>query len=110
MIDANLRATGLAGPAAAVVRWDVVRWLAEPNVDTAFDLVLVDPPYAEPDLLLRVLTALGGAEAPLARAARVVAKHFWRDRPPERIGMLAFERERRFGETALTFYRRKESG
>jgi len=110
VIDANLRATGLAGPAAAVVRWDVVRWLAEPNVDTAFDLVLVDPPYAEPDLLLRVLTALGGAEAPLARAARVVAKHFWRDRPPERIGMLAFERERRFGETALTFYRRKESG
>ena len=110
VIDANLRATGLAGPAAAVVRWDVVRWLAEPNVDTAFDLVLVDPPYAEPDLLLRVLTALGGAEAPLARAARVVAKHFWRDRPPERIGMLAFERERRFGETALTFYRREESG
>ena len=38
--------------------------------------------------------------------ARVVAKHFWRDRPPERIGLLASERERRFGETALTFYRR----
>jgi 16S rRNA (guanine966-N2)-methyltransferase len=110
VIDANLRATGLAGPVAAVVRWDVVRWLAEPNVDTAFDLVLVDPPYAETDLLLRVLTALGGTEAPLAPAARVVAKHFWRDRPPERIGMLAFERERRFGETALTFYRREESG
>ena len=110
VIDANLRATGLAGPGAAVVRWDVVRWLAEPNVDTAFDLVLVDPPYAETDLLLRVLTALGGADAPLAPAARVVAKHFWRDRPPERIGMLAFERERRFGETALTFYRREDSG
>jgi hypothetical protein len=40
----------------------------------------------------------------------VVAKHFWRDRPPDRIGMLALERERRFGETALTFYRREESG
>ena len=37
---------------------------------------------------------------------RVVAKHFWRDRPPERVGLLASERERRFGETALTFYRR----
>jgi hypothetical protein len=36
-----------------------------------------------------------------------VAKHFWRDRPPERVGMLAVERERRFGETALTFYRRE---
>ena len=37
---------------------------------------------------------------------RVVAKHFWRDTPPARIGLLASERERRFGETALTFYRR----
>ena len=105
VIDANLRAAGLAGPAATVIRWDVVRWLAEANVDAAFDLVLVDPPYAETELMARVLERLGAADAPLAPAARVVAKHFWRDRPPERIGRLAAERDRRFGETALTFYR-----
>ena len=110
VIDANLRATGLAGPTVAVIRWDVVRWLAEPSVDDAFDVVLVDPPYAEPELLGRVLAILGEPGARLRPRARVVAKHFWRDRPPERIGMLAFERERRFGETALTFYRREESG
>jgi 16S rRNA (guanine966-N2)-methyltransferase len=110
VIDANLQATGLAGPTVAVVRWDVVRWLAESGADGAFDLVLVDPPYAEPELLGRVLSMLGEPNAPLSPAARVVAKHFWRDRPPERIGMLAVERERRFGETALTFYRREESG
>ena len=110
VIDANLRATGLAGPTVAVIRWDVVRWLAEPGVDSAFDFVLVDPPYAEPELLGRVLAMLGEAGAPLSHDARVVAKHFWRDRPPERVGMLAVERERRFGETALTFYRREESG
>jgi 16S rRNA (guanine966-N2)-methyltransferase len=110
VIDANLRATGLAGPAAAIVRWDVVRWLAEPNVDAAFDLVLVDPPYAETGTLARVLEILGADEAPLAPGARVVAKHFWRDRPAERIGRLAIERDRRFGETALTFYRRTGSG
>ena len=28
--------------------------------------------------------------------------------PPERVGLLASERDRRFGETALTFYRREE--
>jgi len=106
VIDANLQATGLAGPAAAVIRWDVVRWLAEPNVDAAFDLVLVDPPYAETEVLMRVLGILGADPAPLADGARVVAKHFWRNRPPEQIGRLAFERNRRFGETALTFYRR----
>ena len=109
VIDANLRATGLAGPAAAIVRWDVVRWLAEPNVDAAFDLVLVDPPYAETGTLARVLEILGADGAPLAPDACVVAKHFWRDRPAERIGRLAIERDRRFGETALTFYRRTGS-
>ena len=109
VIDANLRAAGLAGPAATVIRWDVVRWLAEANVDAAFDLVLVDPPYAETELMARVLERLGAADAPLAPEARVVAKHFWRDRPPERIGRLAAERDRRFGETALTFYRRTTS-
>jgi 16S rRNA (guanine966-N2)-methyltransferase len=108
VIDANLRATGLAGHAAAVIRWDVVRWLAEPNIGERFDVVLVDPPYAETGILARVLELLGRADAPLAPGARVVAKHFWRDRPPDRIGLLASERDRRFGETALTFYRREE--
>ena len=110
VIDANLKATALAGPAAAIVRWDVVRWLDEPHTNESFDIVVVDPPYAETDLLARVLERLGSAEAPLSPGARVVAKHFWRDEPQQRIGMLAAERDRRFGETALTFYRRQEDG
>ena len=108
VIDANLKATALAGPAASIVRWDVVRWLGETHRDERFDVVVVDPPYAETELLGRILEILGAPTAPLASGARVVAKHFWRDRPPERIGMLAAERDRRFGETALTFYRRQE--
>ena len=110
VIEANLRATGLAGPAATIIRWDVVRWLAEPHAGVSFDVVFVDPPYAETELLGRVLAILGGSDGPIAEGARVVAKHFWRDRPAERIGMLTAERNRRFGETALTFYRRQEAG
>ena len=106
VIDANLRAAGLVGPDVSVVRWDVIRWLAEAHGETAYDLVLVDPPYAETEMLTRVLEILGADGAPLAADARVVAKHFWRDRPAEEIGRLRVERERRFGETALTFYRR----
>ena len=68
-----------------------------------FDVVIVDPPYAEPELLAAALEALGPHLAP---GARVVAKHFWRDPPPASVGLLASERERRFGETTLTFYRR----
>ena len=110
VIEANLRATGLAGPAASIVRWDAVRWLDEPSGATRFDVVLVDPPYAETETLARILELLGSPDAPLAPGARVVAKHFWRDRPPERVGILTVERERRFGETALTFYARSGGG
>lgn len=119
VIGDNLARTGLAGPAARVVRADALGYLASrAAADGPFDLIVVDPPYAETDLLARTLAALGGrgAAAADARAAaagarvlapgcRVVAKHFWRDRPPAVVGLLASERERRFGETALTFYR-----
>ena len=110
VIDANLRAANLAGDRAVLIRSDALRWLDGGPYGAPFDVVLVDPPYAETDLMKRVLSILGAPDAPLADDARVVAKHFWRDRPPERIGMLAAERDRRFGETALTFYRRTEGG
>ena len=105
-IGENLRSTGLAGLAAVVVQAEVLGWLRRGPVGGPFDVVVVDPPSAETGLLGDVLAQLGAIDAPLAPEARVVAKHFWRDRPPERVGLLASERERRFGETALTFYRR----
>jgi 16S rRNA (guanine966-N2)-methyltransferase len=106
-IAENLRITGLAGPNAVVAGAEVLAWLRrESTAAERFDVVIADPPYADTELLTAVLALLGELDAPLAPDARVVAKHFWRDRPAERIGLLASERERRFGETALTFYRR----
>lgn len=107
IIEENLRTTGLAG-AATVVRGDALGWLdrAEPS---SVDLVVVDPPYADRAALEAVLARLGATRSPLRTGGRVVAKHFWRDRPADRIGLLASERERRFGETALTFLRRLDS-
>jgi 16S rRNA G966 N2-methylase RsmD len=92
---------------ASVVRADVTAWLGGPGSAGAgpFAVVVVDPPYGQLDLLVAVLEALDPSLAP---GARVVAKHFWRDQPPTRVGLLASERERRFGETALTFYRFQE--
>lgn len=93
------------------VRADVIRWLAGDGAAAApFDLTFVDPPYNQPAILVQVLETLGSSTLLLSPTARVVAKHFWRDRPPESIGLLASDRERRFGETALTFYRRQEDG
>jgi 16S rRNA (guanine966-N2)-methyltransferase len=110
VIEANLQATGLGvRPRAMVLRADVAAFIGRQGDEhLPFDIVLLDPPYADTVLRERVLAWLGGHGAPLAFGARVVVKHFWRDQPPARVGLLASERERRFGETALTFYRRQE--
>lgn len=103
VIGDNLRRAG-AEAAATVVRRDAIAWLADPTTDAGpFDLVLVDPPYADTEAMRRALELVGPRVAP---GGRVVAKHFWRETPPARVGLLASVRERRFGETALTFYRR----
>ena len=107
-INENLGRTGFAGAQhASVIRADVVAWLRDPRRtrEPPFDVVLIDPPYDDSDVLD---AALISASALLTRRARVVAKHFWRTPPPARVGLLASERERRFGDTALTFYRPTE--
>lgn len=114
-IAGNLALTGLAGPTVEVVRAEALGWLAgairSPGRATAsgpFDLVLLDPPYDDQRLLEAILEMLGGppADGLLSKDALIVAKHFWRTAPPARIGLLRSVRERRFGETTLTFYRR----
>ena len=107
VIATNLGRTHLAGERARIVRAEAVAWLRGPEAAAAgpFDVVIVDPPYAETEQLTAALAALTPLLAP---GARVVAKHFWRDAPPATVGLLASERERRFGETTLTFYRRQE--
>lgn len=117
LVDLDRRAvdairTNLARAAVAdraqVVRADAVAWLrTEAAKAGPFGLVLADPPYERRDLLDTVLERLGAPDAPLTAGAVVVAKHFWRDAPAATIGLLASVRERRFGETALTFYRRR---
>ena len=106
VIKANLARTSLA-ERAAVTKSEVLTWLGDPARahEPAPTVVLLDPPYEETAALTGALEALAPLLAP---GARVVAKHFWRDAPPARIGLLASERERRFGETALTFYRRTD--
>jgi len=106
VIAANLAHTHLT-ERATVVAADAIAWLRRaPSATTGpFAVTFVDPPYADPALLVSSLEAL---EPHLAPGARVVAKHFWRDAPPAGVGLLASERVRRFGETALTFYRLQE--
>jgi 16S rRNA (guanine966-N2)-methyltransferase len=105
IIAANLQRAGLAG--GRLVTADVARFLGgDPLAAGApFDAALLDPPY-DSNLLEPALAELADpARGWLAEDAVVVAKHFWRDAPAARMGQLERYRERRFGETMLTFYR-----
>jgi len=106
VLRGNLERTHLGGPSATIVRADALGWLERTVIDGSarFSVVLLDPPYDRPDLLAGALELLGREGAVLAPDALVVAKHFWRDAPPDQVGLLASVRTRRFGETTLTFY------
>ncbi|HSW42885.1 MAG TPA: RsmD family RNA methyltransferase [Patescibacteria group bacterium] len=110
VIRENLRRTGLAG-AALVLRGDALAALRGPVLgNDRFDLVIVDPPYAETALRDAILAALGAPAGPLQEGATVVVTAHWRDLPPGEVGLLRSLRVRRFGETAITFYRRDPGG
>jgi len=129
-IEANLRAAHFGEPQARIARADALAWLADAGTRSGpFAVILLDPPYDQPELLRAALAAIAaaGPDGILAADGVAVAKHFWRDapepppdapgpvesrpgepvnaRPPATKGLLASVRERRFGETALTFHR-----
>jgi 16S rRNA (guanine(966)-N(2))-methyltransferase RsmD len=109
IVERNLERTGLAAR-GRIVRRDVAAFLAGPSagvVEAPFGCVFADPPYAQVGDLLTSLEHLAAPHSGwLDGAALVVAKHFWKGPPPDHVGGLARIRERRFGETALSVYRR----
>lgn len=105
VVKANLARTKLGG--GRVVKAGVDHFLAagRPADEEPYDCCFADPPYDDP-VLAPTLELLGTPEMSwLSVDAVVVAKHFWRDAPGPKIGTLALDRQRRFGETMLTFYR-----
>ena len=95
-LRANLERTGLAA-LASVHATDVQRFLSGAGEDR-WDLVFLDPPYD----LRAIVAPLRAVEPHLASDAMVVIKHFWRTELPE-PGSLTQVRQRRFGETMLSF-------
>lgn len=95
-IRENLERTAL-DDRGSVHQEDVVRHLTHLQA-RVHDLVFLDPPYEERD----ILAPLERLVPHLAPGAAVVVKHFWRTQIPEVAGLTRW-RDRRFGETALTF-------
>lgn len=104
VLRANLAALGLDRARARVVAGDALASLpALGRSEAPFDLVFADPPYAG-DLAARARAALAGGGL-LAAGARLVVQHFAKSPLTTSAGALRAVETRRFGETALTFFR-----
>ena len=100
-LRANLERTRL-GDRARIHAGDVQGFL---EADAGpWDLVVADPPYEA----RAIVAPLRAAARRIAPGGTLVVKHFWRAEPPDLPG-LATVRQRRFGETMLTFLQTEES-
>jgi 16S rRNA (guanine(966)-N(2))-methyltransferase RsmD len=103
--EAAERNVGLLGVAARarIVRREAGAVVASLSRDgQSFDWIFVDPPY-EGGALDRALRLLG--RSPLVGAGVVIAEHDARTPPDERYGALTLDDRRRWGATAVSFYR-----
>ena len=102
LIAAN---AGTLGLVAEVTCSPVVRWLAKASA-APFGWIFLDPPYGshetgELEKALELVAKKGLADA----SGIVVAEHEWRHAPEDRYGPLALFDRRRYGQTAVSFYR-----
>lgn len=96
-VRTNLERTRLADGARIEPR-DVEAFLRDAT-GGPWELVFLDPPYE----LHAIVAPLRAVVPHLAPGATIVVKHFWRTEPPEVAGLEAV-RQRRFGETMLSFW------
>lgn len=70
-----------------------------------FDIVFFDPPYYK-ELAKKTLQTLGAYDI-VAAHGFVIAQHFKKDNLPEGVGKLFIFKQASYGDTRLTFYRKK---
>jgi 16S rRNA (guanine966-N2)-methyltransferase len=106
LIRRNLESLGIRA-GATVLAADALRGLEKLAAKRApgspgYDLVFIDPPYAEADEYARVLRFLGASPVP-ASGARVIVEHRWDFALPD-SGQLRRTRMLKQGDAALSFF------
>ena len=100
LVAENLARCGVVN-GYAIIRADLGR-LSDPGGSRPFDVILLDPPYAEPDLDV----VLARAERGWGRGGLLVLEHARRRPAPHAAGGLTCTRVVRSGDSALSFYQR----
>lgn len=84
---------------ARVYRGDVLKMLKRMEIN--FDIIFLDPPYNK-GLVIPTLNLISKAE--ITPTVIVVAEHHYKEELPHQIGSLRLTKEKRYGETFLSFY------
>ena len=100
-IGANLSKTKLSDQ-GKVIRQPVETFIARPGASAPYDLILLDPPYALPELDA-VLRRLGATDLAGAGTALMVEHGRGRALPPW-VGPLQVAKTRTHGDSAFTLY------
>jgi 16S rRNA (guanine(966)-N(2))-methyltransferase RsmD len=105
LVRENAVALGLV---ADIKKTPVVRWLVK-EAGGAFGWIFLDPPYDSHQTgeLEKALELIADKRL-LDAGGLLVAEHEWRHAPAERYGPLALLDRRRYGQTAVSLYRREE--
>ena len=99
----NLTACGFSS-GYRVLKADALRFISgAERRGESFDIVFVDPPYRS-DLAERALQKLGASDI-MVSGGLAVAEYSSTELMAEKYGRLVLDDTRRFGDTALSFYR-----
>ncbi len=103
LVRANADALGLAPAEVRCI--PVVRWLVK-EAGPGFGLIFLDPPSDSHETgELEKALELIAKKGLLDPGGVVVAEHEWRSAPEDRYATLALFDRRRYGQTAVSFYR-----
>lgn len=114
VIEANLRALGLGLPDSNTKGRPFYRIWKRDSLEAidflvkeglSFDFIFLDPPYRQ-DLAKKSLLKLGAHDTILQPLGLLVLEHYTKEKLPETQGGLMLYKQKKYGETALSFYKR----
>ena len=73
--------------------------------NSRFDIIFLDPPY-EMDLAKKILLKIGACGI-LAPLGILIAQHHRKEELPDRCGSLMLFKQKKYGDTVLSFYRER---
>ncbi|MHB1453296.1 MAG: 16S rRNA (guanine(966)-N(2))-methyltransferase RsmD [Saccharofermentanales bacterium] len=107
-IKANLEKTRLASK-ASVINANVSGALSTISSDTKYDLVYIDPPYADAVRIFREISRILIARNLLSESALVLIEHSAEDASENFVTNLKFKRRCKYGTVMLSFYGRHDT-